>query len=133
MICPKCRFTNNATSTKFCPKCGFEYAKFHDIMISKFEGKKKLIYNILLSVSFVLSILGIVFYIVAKEHYYFGVFSIASLCMMNILTSRIGVIDRLNIPKEIKGYVRFLGTVSMIINLANLVVLVLFVVAIFNR
>ena len=37
MICPKCKFSNDATSAKFCPKCGFEYAKFHDIMIEKFE------------------------------------------------------------------------------------------------
>ena len=53
MICPKCKFSNDATSAKFCPKCGFEYAKFHDIMIEKFTPKKKVIYTIILATCFV--------------------------------------------------------------------------------
>ena len=52
---------------------------------------------------------------------------------MNILTSKVGVIDRLNTPKEIKGYVKFMGIMSMIINITNLAVLLLFVGAIFSR
>ena len=133
MICPKCKFSNSATSAKFCPKCGFEYAKFHDIMIEKFTPKKKMVYSIMLAVSLLLSILGVVFFIVALEKYFFGVFALASLCLMNVLTSKVGVIDRLNTPKEIKGYVKFMGVVSMIINITNLVVLLLFVGSIFSR
>lgn len=133
MICPKCKFSNDATSAKFCPKCGFEYAKFHDIMIEKFTPRKKLIYTIILATCFVLSALGIVFFAIAMEKYFFGVFALASLCLMNVLTSRVGVIDRLNIPKEIKGYVRFMSIASMIINITNLIVLLLFVNAILVR
>lgn len=133
MICPKCKFSNSATSAKFCPKCGFEYAKFHDIMIEKFTPKKKNGYTIMLAISLLLSILGVVFFIVALEQYFFGVFALSSLCLMNVLTSKVGVIDRLNTPKEIKGYVKFMGVMSMIINITNLVVLLLFVGAIFSR
>ena len=133
MICPKCKFSNSATSAKFCPKCGFEYATFHDIMIEKFTPKKKTIYTIILSTCMLLSILGIVFFAVALEKYFFGIFPLTSLCLMNILTSKVGVIDRLNTPKEIKGYVKFMGIMSMIINIVNLTVLLLFVGAIFSR
>ena len=37
MICPKCKFSNDASKAKFCPKCGFEYATFKRIMIDKFQ------------------------------------------------------------------------------------------------
>lgn len=133
MICPKCKFSNDATSAKFCPKCGFEYAKFHDIMLEKFTPQKKMRYTIILIVCLLLSILGIVFFAVAMEKYFFGVFALTSLCLMNVLTSKVGVIDRLNTPKEIKGYVRFMGIFSMIINITNLIVLLLFVNAILFR
>lgn len=133
MICPKCRFSNDTTSAKFCPKCGFEYAKFHDIMIEKFTPRKKLIYTIMLVTCFILSVLGVVYFIVAKEKYFFGVFAVTSLCLMNVLTSKVGVVDRLNIPKEIKGYVKFMSIFSMIINITNLVVLVLFIIAVLTR
>ena len=133
MICPKCKFSNSATSAKFCPKCGFEYATFHDIMIEKFTPKKKTIYTIILATCLLLSILGVVFFIVAFEKYFFGVFAMSSFCLMNVLTSRVGVIDRINTPKEIKGYVKFMGIVSMIINITNLVVLLLLVGSIFSR
>ena len=133
MICPKCKFSNDATSAKFCPKCGFEYAKFHDIMIEKFTPRKKLIYTIILATCFVLSALGIVFFAIAMEKYFFGVFALTSLCLMNVLTAKVGVIDRVNTPKEIKGYVKFMSIVSMIINITNLIVLLLFVNSILFR
>ena len=79
MICPKCKFSNDATSAKFCPKCGFEYAKFHDIMIEKFTPKKKVIYTIILATCLLNSILGIVFFATMMEKYFFGVFPLISL------------------------------------------------------
>ena len=133
MICPKCKFSNDATSAKFCPKCGFEYAKFHDIMIEKFTSKKKVIYTIILATYLLNSILGIVFFATMMEKYFFGVFALISLCLMNVLTAKVGVIDRINIPKEIKGYVKFMSIMSMIINITNLIVLLLFVNSILFR
>lgn len=133
MICPKCKFSNDATSAKFCPKCGFEYAKFHDIMIEKFTSKKKVIYTIILATCLLNSILGIVFFATMMEKYFFGVFALISLCLMNVLTAKVGVIDRINIPKEIKGYVKFMSIMSMIINITNLIVLLLFVNSILFR
>lgn len=133
MICPKCKFSNDATSAKFCPKCGFEYAKFHDIMIEKFTPRKKVIYTIILATCLLNSILGIVFFATMMEKYFFGVFALTSLCLMNVLTAKVGVIDRVNTPKEIKGYVKFMSIVSMIINIINLIVLLLFVNAILFR
>lgn len=133
MICPKCKFSNDATSAKFCPKCGFEYAKFHDIMIEKFTPKKKVIYTIILATCLLNSILGIVFFATMMEKYFFGVFALISLCLMNVLTAKVGVIDRINIPKEIKGYVKFMSIMSMIINITNLIVLLLFVNSILFR
>jgi hypothetical protein len=67
------------------------------------------------------------------EKYFFGVFPLISLCLMNILTAKVGVIDRINIPKEIKGYVKFMSIMSMIINITNLIVLLLFVNSILFR
>lgn len=133
MICPKCKFSNDATSAKFCPKCGFEYAKFHDIMIEKFTSKKKVIYTIILATCLLNSILGIVFFATMMEKYFFGVFALISLCLMNVLTAKVGVIDKINIPKEIKGYVKFMSIMSMIINITNLIVLLLFVNSILFR
>ena len=52
---------------------------------------------------------------------------------MNVLTAKVGVIDRINIPKEIKGYVKFMSIMSMIINITNLIVLLLFVNSILFR
>lgn len=133
MICPKCKFSNDATSAKFCPKCGFEYAKFHDIMIEKFTFKKKVVYTIILAICLLLAILGIVFFATMMEKYFFGVFALASICLMNVLTAKVGVIDRINTPKEIKGYVKFMSIISLIINITNLIVLLLFVNSVLFR
>ena len=132
MICPKCKFSNDATSAKFCPKCGFEYAKFHDIMIEKFTFKKKVV-SIILAICLLLAILGIVFFATMMEKYFFGVFALASICLMNVLTAKVGVIDRINTPKEIKGYVKFMSIISLIINITNLIVLLLFVNSVLFR
>lgn len=133
MICPKCKFSNDASSAKFCPKCGFEYAKFHDIMIEKFTFKKKVVYTIILAICLLLAILGIVFFATMMEKYFFGVFALASICLMNVLTAKVGVIDRINTPKEIKGYVKFMSIISLVINITNLIVLLLFVNSVLFR